>query len=176
MPGDAGQRALVVVGTGMLAGASRWLAAQGWAVTLAARRPEALAQEIGAAPLALDWYDRDSAQAVLAALSPGFAMGVIWLHDDAVWLARAAEYQLAPYARVIRVHGALSADPKVHASREPDPRPGIWRQSVILGWHPDPAARDRKRWLTDAEISGGLIEALETPDPSPLIVGTRAGP
>ena len=45
---------LLVGGTGMLAGASRWIAGQARHVTLVARAPEALAQELGAEAVPLD--------------------------------------------------------------------------------------------------------------------------
>ena len=46
---------LLVGGTGMLAGASRWIAQQARQLTLVARAPEALARELGAEAVALDW-------------------------------------------------------------------------------------------------------------------------
>ena len=166
-------RALVIGGTGMLADATRWLASEGWEITLLARRPETLAQEIGAHPVLFDWGDPEAHQ-LLADLSGNFALVLIWLHDDAVHLARPAEDRLAPGARVVRIHGALSADPTIHTRREPDPRPGLARQSVILGWHPGP---DGERiWLSHDEISGGAIEALKNPEKRTVLAGTRAGP
>jgi len=166
------EQALVIGGTGMLAGATRWLAGAGWDITLLARRPEALAQDIAARLVPFDWADPEAA-ATLAGLPDDFDLALIWLHDDAVRLARPAEDRLAPGARVIRVHGALSADPAVHALREPDPRPGLARQSVILGWHPGPDGAHV--WLTDDEISGATIDALQHPTKATVLAGTKAG-
>ncbi len=157
----------------MLAGASHWLAAEGWDITLLARRPEALAQQIGARAVRFDWAEPE-ATTTLASLPDDFALALIWLHDDAVHLARPAEDQLAPAARVIRIHGALSADPEIHAKREPDPRPSLKRQTVILGWHPGPDGA--RVWLTDGEISGAAIAALQDPGKATVLAGTRAGP
>lgn len=168
------RRVLVVGGTGMLAGATRALAAQADEVVLVARRPEALATETGAVPLALDWTAPDAATRV-AELPGGFDLGLIWLHDEACGLARAFEDRLAPGARVIRVHGSRSVDPAVRVVREPDPRPGLHRQVVILGWHLDPSAADGQRWLADDEICAGVLAAVDRPALSALIVGGAGG-
>jgi hypothetical protein len=165
---------LVVGGTGMLAGATRALAPQARHMLLVARRPQALAAETGAEPLALDWAAPDAA-ALIARIPGGFDLAVIWLHDDAAGLARAFEDRLAPGARVIRVHGSRSMDPAVRAARDPDPRPGLQRQVVILGWHPHPAAPEGQRWLTDAEISAGVLAAVDHPALEALIVGGAGG-
>jgi hypothetical protein len=162
---------LVIGGTGMLAPATRWLAGRAGRVTLAARRPAPLAAEVGAAALPLDWADRDGALAALASVGPAPDLLVSWLHDDAVWLAAPAEALLPVGARSIRVHGSRSADPEVRRRRDPDPRADVRRQTVILGWVPDPAGEDGRRWLDDDEISGGVIAAVERPDDATVVVG-----
>jgi NADPH:quinone reductase-like Zn-dependent oxidoreductase len=167
-------RVLVVGGTGMLAGATVALAARAEALTLVARRPEPLAARTGADAVALDWAQPDAA-ARIAAVPGGHALGVIWLHDEACGQARAFEDRLAPGARLIRVHGSRSTDPAVRALREPDPRAGLRRQVVILGWHHDPQAPDGQRWLTDAEISAGVLAAVDHPALEALIVGGAGG-
>jgi hypothetical protein len=166
--------ALIVGGTGMLAGATRVLAARAGRALLVARCPEGLATGTGAGALALDW-SAPGAAARIAAIPGGFDLGVIWLHDEAAGLARAFEDLLAPGARVIRVHGSRSIDPAVRAARDPDPRPGLRRQVVILGWHPDPAAPEGQRWLTDAEISAGVLAAVDHPALEAVIVGGAGG-
>lgn len=158
----------------MLARATRWIAARSDRVTLMARRPEALARDLGAEACSLDWADPGAASA-MAQLPGDFDLAVIWLHDAAAHLARPAEDRLCPGGRVCRVHGARSADPKVRTAREPDPRPGLDRQVVILGWHPDPVGEDGKRWLSDAEISGGVIAALRDPALEALTIGGASG-
>lgn len=167
-------RVLMVGGTGMLAGATRALAGQADHMVLVARNPVALAGQTGAAPCALDWAAPDAA-ARIEALPGGFDLAVIWLHDNACALARAFEDRLAPKARVIRVHGSRSTDPAVRAQRDPDPRPDLHRQVVILGWHPDPVAQDGQRWLEDDEICAGVLAAVDHPALSALIVGGSGG-
>lgn len=162
-------RALVVGGTGMLADATRWLARQGWDITLMARRPDALAADLNATPVAFDWDAPDGVRG----LQPGYDLALLWLHDTAVPLARQFEDLLRPEGRVVRVHGSLSADPEVRAAREPDPRPGLARQTVILGWHPGPDGG--RTWLSHREISTGTAFALAHPDRSWVQIGACAG-
>lgn len=164
----------VMGGTGMLAGATRWIAERADAVTLAARQPEALAEEIGATALTLDWGDA-GAGAVLGQHAGRYDLAVIWLHDEATALARPAADTVRAGGRVIRLHGSLSADPATRAQRDPDPREDVAQQVVILGYHPDPAAEEGKRWLSDAEISGGVIAAIRDPALEALTIGGASG-
>jgi hypothetical protein len=152
---------LIVGGTGMLAGLTRRVATHSRSLTLVARRPEPLATELGARPVSLDWTDALGAQRALEALRNTFDLVISWLHDDAVFLARACENAARSLGRSVRVHGSLSIDLTVRERRDPDPRPGITRQTVILGWFADPSAEDGQRWLTDAEICEGVWQAVD---------------
>ena len=165
---------LVVGGTGMLAPATGWIAQQAQLLTLVARHPQALAEQLGAHGVPLDWADPDAPEQI-DELPAGFDLAVNWLHDEASAMARPFENLLKANARVIRVHGSKSMNPEGKAGREPDPRPGLRRQSVILGWHPDAGAEDGKRWLGDDEISGGVIAAIREPALEALIVGGSGG-
>ncbi len=168
---------LFVGGTGMLAPAARWIAARSPRMHLAARHPEPLATAIGARPLVLDWHDRAAGPSRLQALiAEPPELLISWLHDDAIWIAAVLEALLPADGRSIRVHGARSADPEVLRSRDPDPRADLRRQTVILGWRPDPAGEGGRRWLTDDEISGGVIEAVLSPAASRIVVGEVAAP
>lgn len=154
----------------MLAEATRWLAWQGWELTLVARRPEPLAGALGARPVPFDW----DAPSALDPIGAGFDLGLFWLHDPVVWLARPLEDLLRPAGRSVRVHGAMSADPQIRAQRDPDPRPGLARQTVILGWHPLPGGA--KEWLSHREICTGTCFALAHPDRPLVQIGAGAGP
>lgn len=158
----------------MLAGATRALRAHARELVLVARDPVSLSAEIGAVPFALDWAAPEARQRI-AELPAGFDLAVLWLHDAAAGLARAFEDRLAPGGRLIRVHGSLSMDPVVRAEREPDPRPGLHRQVVILGWHPDPVAEDGQRWLTHPEICAGVLAAVDAPVLEAIILGGSGG-
>jgi hypothetical protein len=165
---------LVVGGTGMLAGATRGVAARAAGLTLVARNPGLLAGALSARAVAMDWA-APGARAAVAAIGGGFHLAILWLHDEAVHLARPFEDLVVPGGRVIRVLGSRAVDPAVRAAREPDPRPGVHRQAVILGWHPDPAAPDGQRWLSDGEISAGVLAAVADPALEALIVGGAGG-
>lgn len=165
----------VLGGTGMLAEATRWIAMQSSHLTLGARAPDALARDLGADALTVDWADPAATLAALAPHAGRHDIAVIWLHDAGVPLARAFEDTVRPGGRVIRVHGSASADPSVRRRREPDPRGDVSRQVVILGFHPDDTAPEGRRWLTDAEISGGIIAALRDRALTALTVGGASG-
>jgi hypothetical protein len=159
----------------MLSGATRWIARHSDSLTLAARAPEALARDLGAGALAVDWADPDAAHTALAPHRGRHDVAVLWLHDDGVALARAFEDTVRVGGRVVRVHGSASANPAILRQRDPDPRTDVARQLVILGFHPDADAPDGRRWLSDAEISGGVIAALRDPALTALTVGGASG-
>ena len=165
------RHALVLGGTGMLAGAVRRIAGQAQDLTLVARAPERLAAETGAAPLPMDWADRASVAAALAHLAgrPAPDLMIRWIHRNGLWCLTEFEALLAPGARSIRVHGSAAGDPARGVRTDPAPPAGVRRQDVVLGWVNEPSGR---RWLTDEEICAGVIEALDRPDRRAAIVGT----
>jgi len=87
-------------------------------------------------------------------------------------LARPAENLLRSGGRSIRVHGSGSLDPAKRRLRDPDPRTDVARQTVILSWV---VMAENRRWLTNEEISGGVIAALAAPDHETIIVGDANG-
>jgi hypothetical protein len=165
----------VLGGTGMLAHATRWIARHSGRLTLAARAPSALARELGAEALAVDWANPDRTRDALAPHRGRHDVAVLWLHDEGVPMARAFEDTVRVGGRLIRVHGSASADPSVMRRRDPEPRGDLNRQVVILGYHPDDTAPEGRRWLSDAEISGGVIAALRDSALTALTVGGASG-
>lgn len=159
---------LIIGGTGMLVGASRFLAARSDAITLGARSPIALAQELDGEALNIDWSDPELATPLLQHL-PEFDLVVSWLHKDGIWMVEHLESKLKAGGRSIRVHGSASKDPTQMGNRNPGSRQDINRQTVILGWVNEPAGR---RWLMNAEISGGVIEAVRNPSKQIIMVGS----
>ena len=159
----------------MLEGATTWLARHSDAMTLAARHPARLAERLGATPLKLDWSDERTALKAVSTLSGEFDLTVIWLHDEGIALSRPCENTVRSGGRLIRVHGSLSADPKIRQTRAPDPRDDVCQQAVILGFHPDAQAEEGKRWLSHAEISAGVIAAARDPALEALIIGGAGG-
>ncbi|MEM9010506.1 MAG: hypothetical protein AAGE18_04715 [Pseudomonadota bacterium] len=170
---DPFAHAVVFGGTGMLADATRHLAGLAGQLTLLARRPAPLAMELGAVPLPVDWADPDATRAVIAGIAPAPDLVLSWLHDEAVWLAAPLEALLPAGGRSIRVHGAASRDPARQAERDPNPRPDVRRQTVILGWQ---QVETGTRWLTDDEVSAGAIAAIEDAEATRIVAGTLDGP
>lgn len=168
-------RVFVLGGTGMLEGATTWLAANTDALTVASRHPALLADKLGAIPLEIDWQEDEIAGNVLASQSGIFDLAVIWLHDAATALSRACEDVVRPSGRVIRVHGSLSVDAEIRRARAPDPRTDVDQQAVILGFHRDARAEGGKRWLSHAEISAGVIAAAREPALESIIIGGAGG-
>jgi hypothetical protein len=166
---------LLVGGTGMLSGLARMLAPLAASLTLASRNPQSLARELGISSMHLDWAAPAQARADLAGEGIRYDLVISWLHDEAVAFARDCENLLRADGRSVRIHGSLSVDPAIRARRDPDPRPGVHRQTVILGWFADPAAEDGKRWLTDAEICAGTLQAILKPSAVLHIIGDMNG-
>ncbi len=156
------ERALIVGGTGMLAEASRWIAARAGQTVLAARHPEALAAEIGAVPWAMDWRDQCGGLSTLVPM-PAFDLVLAWLHQDGLWLAEHLHSKLANGGRFVHVHGSAALAAEVLARRAVA---GAGVQNVILG-------RKGGRWLSKSEISAGVIAALDAPYQPRVVVGDQ---
>ncbi len=163
---------LIVGGTGIMADASRFVAARADRVVLGARHPHALAQETGAIPWVLDWTNQCDTLGALVPM-PAFDLVISWLHLNGMWLAEHLESKLSKGGHSLRVHGQAAAIPATLARRSPALRSGISRQDVILGRMVEAGYR---RWLTNAEISRGVIEALDSPTTTPFAVGDITPP
>ena len=178
--------ALIVGGTGMLRHATLHLATQHTTVSVVARtqqRLEPLAQEISANnghlhALALDYRDTTILQAQLKQSIQQFGpvtLAVCWIHA----IAPEAPFVVAEtigngnsVCRYIDVVGSAGADPS-QAALERIARiqnvPMITYQRVILGFVQE---QNYSRWLTDNEISHGVLHAVEHADQEKYIVGT----
>lgn len=147
------RRALVLGGTGMLAGAVATLVDDGWHVVLPSRRRTATE----ALWIQATWSD----PAALAA-DAGRALGgpadllVAWVHrEDRAAVLRAVAPLLAPAAPVVEVHGSASANPVGGC-----PAPILAdhpTQQVVLGYVRHVG---RTRWLTHQEISAGVLGGI----------------
>lgn len=153
--------ALVVGGTGMLAGLTRALAARGHGVTVVARRPAAVGP--GVLQLALDYRDtellRRELERVVRERGP-IELAVAWIHTDAPEAPRVAAEAIADGGRLVQVFGG-----RVWPL---DPVPEHIRyEQVRLGGVREPTGF---RWLTDREISDGVLAALDAGEPD-FVVG-----
>jgi hypothetical protein len=183
----SGAHALVVGGTGMLRSVSLDLAARGMEVSVVARSADRLrrlaADAEGTAgaihPVALDYRDTDRLLAALAAAHEArgpISPAVLWIHAVASEAPAAVVGAIASPddpPRLFHLRGSAardpsaSADPIAHRLRE---HPGIRYREVVLGFTGRPG---RTRWLTDAEISDGVIRAIED-DAARAVIGRVA--
>lgn len=177
--------ALVVGGTGMLAGVSLWLAKQGRMVSVVARgreRLEALAlrgasREGEVCPVRVDYHDnehlRRSLEVAVSAHGPP-DLAVCWIHSTAPRAIRTVGEVVSDCSdavRLLHVRGSTTADPS-----RPDPEleavlasfPGLNYEVVVLGFVLEGR---RSRWLTHDEIASGVIRAIRQPAPK-TVVGT----
>jgi molybdopterin-guanine dinucleotide biosynthesis protein A len=151
--------ALVVGGTGMLAGVTRRLAAGGQRVTCVSRHPTRLGE--GVTPVAQDYRGTEGLSAALARATEErgpIELAVCWIHADAPKAPRIVADALAPGARLVQVFGTRVWP------LEQVPLHLAYRQ-VLLG------AVDG-RLLTHEEISSGVLDAVDADRPL-SVVGER---
>jgi hypothetical protein len=153
------RRALVLGGTGMLAGVAASLLDDGWHVVLPSRRRPATPTTNGRAAdwVKADWTEPDTLVAATAQALDGPAdLLVAWVHREVrVSVIRAVAPLLADGAPVVEVHGSASANPLGGC---PDPvLPDHPTQQVVLGYV---RHAGRTRWLTHDETSAGVLDAV----------------
>lgn len=153
--------ALVIGGTGMLRQTTLYLARRYDHVSLVARRPERVGSHDRIHPLALDYRETEAlVQAVRGAIATHgpISLVVSWIHSTAPDALPAILRELEHPFRLVHVRGSAAADPsKLPAA------PGVPQhchyQQVILGFVIEGG---RSRWLTNEEISEGVIAAIES--------------
>lgn len=171
------RHALIVGGTGMLREASVWLARQAEAVTSLARTSASLEAldtvmkdtGTGHRPVAVDYRNRRAFESALdEALRVQGPPDVVlaWIHGlgPAFSLAERLSREAGSFD-FYHVLGSGMSNPA--KSREDVWRrfegiPGLSYHRVMLGFVIETAG---SRWLTNDEISGGVIRALETRAP-----------
>ena len=152
------RRALVLGGTGMLAGVAAALLDDGWQVVLPSRRrPAAPTNGHAASWVKADWTEPAALVATVSeALDGPVDLLVAWVHREVrVSVLRAVAPLLADGAPVVEVHGSASANPLGGC---PDPvLPDHPTQQVVLGYV---RHAGRTRWLTHDEVSAGVLDAV----------------
>jgi NAD(P)-dependent dehydrogenase (short-subunit alcohol dehydrogenase family) len=164
-----GKRALVLGGTGMLAGCAEALVADGWHVVLPSRRYAPIPAVEGgngngngnghrkALWVQATWSEPAAlADGAARALGGPADLLVAWVHrTERISVLRAVTPLLAPGAPVVEVHGSASANP---VGGCPDPvLDGHPTQQVVLGFV---RHAGRTRWLTHQEISAGVLDGV----------------
>lgn len=152
----------------MLAGASLWLAGQARRVTVIGRNPAKLnrlaEQDARIVPVSADYCEESAFRNALAtslAQNGPWDLVVAWIHDrEKQILARVSEERArvadSPW-QLVHVLGS-SSDPAA-IRRQMMELPGCDYRQVQLGFVME---GNRSRWLTHAEISGGVIHAIKT--------------
>jgi hypothetical protein len=162
--------ALVLGGSGMLAGCCRALLDVSDKVSVIARderRIRAIAPAIH--PVLCDYKDEDTFAAALAALDPP-DLAVAWIHGRHPELRRAAAERIKPGGRFVQVLGSAHGDPS-HPERLAEMAMAaeglpIAYQAVVLGFVVE---NDGSRWLTNDEISSGVFAAIQSGAPLSII-------
>ena len=147
------RRALVLGGTGMLAGAVTTLVDGGWHVVLPSRRRTTT----DALWIRATWADPEAlADNAAQALGGPADLLVAWVHrEDRVAVLNAVASLLAPAAPVVEVHGSASANP---VGGCPGPILAAHpTQQVVLGYV---RHAGRTRCLTHQEISAGVLDGI----------------
>ena len=171
---DAGRgHALVVGGSGMLAGLCRRLAADGWQVTVVGRDEAKLARATSADPrlhaLAVDYEDVEAFALALseaAAARGPVTLAVCWIRSWAPQALLAATAAVAAGGRLFHVVGSQASDASSAASDELAARPRLDYRRVQLGSVQDGVVR---RWLTNDEISDGVYLAIGSDRPDYVV-------
>ena len=171
------RHALVVGGSGMLAGLCRSLAADRWHVTVVGRDPGKLARAASGDPrMHLLSADYEQSAVFVAALGEATAargsveLAICWIRS---WAPRAlldAAAVIAPGGRLFHVLGSQGSDASAAATATLWRRDDIDYRAVQLGAG---AEGDGRRWLTNDEISAGVYAAVLADQPY-YLVGTVA--
>lgn len=172
---------LVIGGSGCLAGASLHLARQGCHVSVVGRQAERLAALAGEGgphsihPVPADYGDSHAfacaIDEAIAACGP-IGLAVCWIHGHATEAPRIVAERVqagGDYFHMLpSAFAAPGADPDYWARVLG--RYALTYHRVVTGW-----VRERHgvRWLTDAEISDGMIHAI-TQDLAHHVIGTVA--
>jgi len=161
---------LVVGGTGMLAGATKWLAKQGHVVTVISRRAFN-GEWAGVNPLTIDYRESEMLQKGIAEAISAHGpihLAVFWIHTDAADAFRVIAEEISAHAKVSwRLFHVRGSATHLHLEAPLVPPNCLYRQ-VVLGFVED---ENGSRWLTHDEISGGVIEAIRC-DREQSTVGT----
>lgn len=170
--------ALVVGGTGMLAGVVRGLVRAGRRTAVVAR-DEARIRSLAAGTdeptkvlaVPADYTRPETWETALShvlAASERFTTAVLWVHGShrPVVHGLLAD-RLAPDALVLDVLGSSVLDPSANALRRPAyAAPGAAYRAAVLGFTDGAYGT---RWLTHAEISEGVLAAVEEGPKAPLV-------
>lgn len=163
---------LIVGGSGMLAGLARGLCDHADHVSVLSRNEKRI-RAISSAiePIACDYNDGVALSEALSQIAAPDLV-VAWIHGRAPHARRAFAESLVADGRFVHVLGSAHADP-AHPDRLGEMEKAVEGlpidyQAVVLGFVVE---NGKSRWLTNAEISDGVLAAIASEVPH-SIVGT----
>jgi hypothetical protein len=155
------RHAVVVGGTGMLRGVVEHLRDSDVRTTVVARRPDRAVDGVEA--VAADWADPATVARALAGRRPDVA--VLWVHEPhRRGVLEVVESLLEEGGLLVHVWG--SAGPHPPRRTPSSTRTDLVVRHVVLGFVPGPGG---SRWLTDEEVSDGVVAALRRPEPVQVV-------
>lgn len=169
--------ALVIGGSGMLAGSVLWLAEQGYQVSVVGRNVAKLekltSRHPALHPLAADYYDLDRFLSIVqeaVAKRGTFSRVVAWIHQqEEKILGRLSQELFADPDHVWELFHVLgSSSDLAEIEKQLNPPHNCKYHQIKLGFVVE---GNRSRWLTHEEISNGVIEGMRT-GKNVTIVGT----
>lgn len=158
---------LVVGGTGMLSGLVEALAGDGGRLSLLSRHASQTAGGFDC-----DYHDAEAFNAALAAAverSGPIDLAVAWFHTLKIAAPRLPAAQVK--GRLFQVLGSATADPAHpdrlgRAAAVAEGLPACEVRQVVLGFKLEAGG---SRWLTNDEISAGVLEAVRADRPLSII-------
>lgn len=164
---------LVVGGTGMMAGVTKWSAGEGHVVSVVSRgrQPFPGMGDGKLNPITVDYRDLNTLHGRIdEAINQNGPIGlaVFWIHSDGSDAFRVIADEISRYSEVPwRLFNVRGSAAHVHPEPPQVPLNCMYRQ-VVLGFVEEGSA---SRWLKHDEISGGVIEAIRK-DRERCVVGT----
>ncbi|KQW71494.1 hypothetical protein ASE17_00930 [Phenylobacterium sp. Root77] len=161
------RHALVVGGTGMLSGLVEALAGDGGRLSLLSRHAS---QHPGG--IDCDYHDAAAfsrALEVAVERNGPIDLAIAWFHTLRIAAPRLLAEQVR--GRMFQVLGSATADPAhpqrlATAAAVAEGLQGCQLRQVVLGFQ---VTGDGSRWLTNEEISGGVLDAVRTDRPLTII-------
>ncbi|MEO6339906.1 MAG: hypothetical protein ABIO39_07715 [Caulobacteraceae bacterium] len=158
---------LVVGGTGMLSGLVEALAGDGGCLSLLSRHASR-ASRPGVTGYDADYHDEPAFLAALDAAG-SVDLAVAWFHTLKIPAPRRLAERVD--GRLFQVLGSATADPAhpdrlATAAQVAAGLPKCRLRQVVLGFQVEGG---RSRWLSDAEISGGVLEAVRADRPFSVV-------
>ena len=143
------KHAFIVGGTGMLWDVSLWLAAQGYHISVVARDEKRLQELVDTAkdvtPISLDYHDFDKFRKEIKKLE-NVILVVAWVHSSAKEVLKIIDQEIQNNYKMFHILGTNMQKVKLSSK--------CTYKAVFLG-------KKGNRWLTNQEISAGIIEAIK---------------